>query len=34
LELELVARDPAHAGAAWKLEFSVRGEGEPDAAGG
>jgi hypothetical protein len=34
LELELVARDPAHAGAAWKLEFSVRGEGEPDSAAG
>jgi len=28
LELQLVARDPGHAGAAWKLEFSVRGEGE------
>ena len=32
LELELVARDEAHAGTAWKLEFSVRGEGEPDSA--
>ena len=32
LELTLVARDPAHAGTAWKLEFSVRGEGEPGSA--
>ena len=32
LELTLLARDPAHAGTAWKLEFSLRGEGEPGSA--
>jgi Hsp70 protein len=32
LELQLVARDPAHAGSSWKLEFSVRAPDE--AAGG
>ena len=26
LALELFARDEKHAGSAWKLEFSVRGE--------
>jgi hypothetical protein len=26
LELQLVARDEAHAGSTWKLEFSVRGD--------
>jgi hypothetical protein len=34
LALELVARDPAHAGAAWKLEFSVRGDEDAGAPAG
>ena len=33
LELQLVARDQAHAGSAWKLEFSVRGDGDTPASG-